>query len=710
MTVTPEAAQTPELAQTPETALAGLDPEQVEVVQWRGRFLCVIAGAGCGKTRTVTHRIAHLDATGDLPAKHVLAVTHTRKAAGELGQRLGSLGVSEATCKTFHAAALGLLRRFDPETAAKQRVEDSWRDLKRIAFGSRRTTEDENAVVSDLKSEIELAEARLESPGSVSPVLERPTDVPSEQLSRVWQDWRSYKSQSGLVEFGDYLLKATELLLSNDEVANTVREEWRGVVVDEYQDIDPAQQAFLAAILGDKGELCAVGDPRQTIFSFKGSEPTFLTDFDQHWPGSEIRYLNRNYRSSPQIVAAANRISRSTGKPEALVAYGPDGPTADGPTPTVRGAHNTDLEAQKVADLLASAHLSGRPWSEMAVLYRLNYQSAALESALRRQAVPFAVVGDQLFYEVDAVLEVLRPFGLDAKRDETQDGLTLLNEHVRRKGWKPFDPPTGAGAARRRWEYHSTLIDQAESLVAKHGPLSAGSLRTSLLNAAMNDAEPSTDQVTLATIHKAKGLEWDQVVLYGTTEGMLPFYRATSAGPDAVAEERRLFYVAVTRARHELTVTHAATKTSRQGWESKQERSRFVLDLVAQRSVFVAGDGHRSTGLSGSALGAPETVADVNCGTCHKILNRGEQQLGSHIQCLTGSDAETALLVMAWRDRVGSELGKKPSQVAPDELVARWLAARPRKLSSSLFDMIPQRGLVLQRFGAELLNLLASDD
>ncbi len=694
---------------TPQAALAGLDPEQRAVAQWRGRFLCVIAGAGCGKTRTVTHRIAHLDATGDLAAEHVLAVTHTRKAAGELGERLRALGVTDATCKTFHAAALGLVRRFDPETAAKQLITDPWPHLKRIAYGSRRTTEDENSTISDLKSEIELGQARLGDPSTIAPMMKRPTDVPKELLARVWEAWASQKQDSGLVEFSDYLQVATKLLQEDETIAATVRDEWRGVVVDEYQDIDPAQQAFLAAILGTSGELCAVGDPRQTIFSFKGSEPSFLTDFDEHWPGSEIRYLNRNYRSTPQIIRAANRISRSTDKPEALVAFGPTGPTADGPNPVIRSSHDTDLEAQKIADLLAAAHLRGEPWSEMAVLYRLNFQSAALEAALRRQAIPFNVVGDRLFYEVDAVLEILRPFGQDARRDEDQDGLALLTEHARRRGWSSFDPPSGIGAARRRWEYQATLVEQAEHLVSEHGPLSAGSLRTAFLNAAMNDAEPTTDNVILATIHKAKGLEWDSVYLYGTTEGMLPFYRATSAGTEAVNEERRLFYVAVTRARRELTITHAETKTSRKGWESKQERSRFVLDLVGQQhSVFTAGssqfDGSQ-TSLGGS-VAAPSVVEVINCPSCRKILNRGEQQLGSHLRCLTGADAEVASLVMAWRDRVASDLGKKPTQIVNDELVARWLAHRPDKMASSLFDMIPQRSLVFQRFGDELLDML----
>lgn len=692
------------LAETSLTTeiLDGLDPEQQEVVQWRGRFLCVVAGAGCGKTRTVTHRIAHLDATGDLAAKHILAVTHTRKAAGELGERLRGLGVHDTVCKTFHAVALGLVRQYDPQTAANQLITDSWPYLKRIAFGSRRTSEDENALVSDLKSEIELAQARLETPETLSPVLKRPTEVPKDQLARVWRSWIEQKELSALVDFSDYLSTATELLTTNDEVAAAVREQWQAVVVDEYQDIDPAQQKFLAAILGDHGQLCAVGDPRQTIFSFKGSEPGFLTDFNDHWPGSEVRYLNRNYRSTPQIVEAANRISRSSGKPEALVAQNLDRANDEpspGPRPSIRGVHNTELEAQKVADVLSAAHLKGDAWKEMAVLYRVNFQSAALETALRRQAIPFRVVGDKLFYEVDAVLEILRPFGQDARYDEDQDGLGLLTEHARRRGWNQFDPPTGTGVARRRWEYQSTLIEQAEAFLAEQGPLGAGALRTAFLNAAMSDAEPSTDCVTLATIHKAKGLEWDNVVIFGTTEGMLPFYRATSSGPEAVDEERRLFYVAVTRARRELTITHAAIKTSRKGWESKQERSRFVLDLVGPtQPVFQAG-----AGLAGTRQ-IPATP--TNCSACHKIMGRGEQQLGSHVACLTGDQNKVATLVLKWRDMVAVDLILKPSQVASDDLVARWLADRPTKTSSPLFDTIPKRSIVLQRFGADLLGYL----
>ncbi len=510
-------------------------------------------------------------------AKHVLAVTHTRKSSAELATRLRALGINDATCKTFHAAALGLVQRFAPEEASRQLVIDSWPHLRRIMYGNRRTNESENASVVDCKVEIELAQARMETPETLSPALGRPTGISTVRLGAVWSEWVAEKQRLGLVEFGDYLTIATDLLTREPDIASIVHNEWRMVVVDEYQDIDRAQQTLLAAILGEQGQLCAVGDPRQTIFSFKGSEPTFLTDFARYFPGSEVRYLNRNYRSTQQIVGVANRISQSVGKPDALISSSDVGSTSDGLVPSVLSAPNVLAEARLVAEVLARAHLRGQAWNEMAVLYRLNVQSGVLEGALRRQAVPFEIVGDRLFYETDAVLEILRPFGRAAKEEPTQDGMALLVDHANRLGWNRFDPPEGFGGSRRRWDYQTALVEQGEALVAGHGQLEAGTLRELYLQAAMQDSEPSLDRVTLASIHRAKGLEWDEVVLFGATEGLLPFYRASS--PRDIQEERRLFYVGATRARKNLTFTHALTKTTARGQESSQVPSRFLVDV-----------------------------------------------------------------------------------------------------------------------------------
>ncbi len=715
-----------------EQILAGLDPEQAEVVRWRGDSLCVIAGAGCGKTRTVAHRIAHLHATGDMASKHVLAVTHSRKAAGELRGRLIQLGVPAATCKTFHSAALGLVKRFDPETAQRQLVTDTWAPLKRIIYGGKRIDPDQMAIVSDVKAEIELAQARLETPSSIARLDLLPTGRPGTQVANAWEKWIEHKEHQLLVDFGDYLSLATGLIEDDPSIAATVHDEWRTIVVDEYQDIDPSQQAFLAALLGRTGQLCAVGDPRQTIFSFKGSEPSFLRDFAKHWPGSEVRYLNRNYRSTEQIVTAANLTSRSVGKPEALVAQ-----RGTGPLPRLVEAPSTDVEPLKVLDALQEASRSGVAWSEMAVLFRLNFQSAALEGLLRRRSIPFRVLGNSLFYETDAVLGILRPFGQAARTDGDRNGLELLVQTAKRQGWHPDRAPAGEGAALEKWEYQSTLVEQAEAFASNHmadtgTPISAADLRLAFLESATHDAEPATDAVTLATIHKAKGLEWDQVVLYGAAEGMLPYHKAVTAGGEAIEEERRLFYVAITRARKHLTITHATSKTTAKGWTMNQERSSFV-DAILPAHVRPAGGprtgagtrsgsaragggrtgGGRSNGSSargGARTSATKTKArsaPPTCAACTERLNAGEKKLGLHLYCLMGKAGATASQVIDWRARVAADLGLSPTEVASDELVAHWIADRPTKLSAGVFDTLPQRSVVLQRFGDELLAILA---
>ncbi len=694
--------------------LSGLDPEQAEVVQWRGNSLCVIAGAGCGKTRTVAHRIAHLHATGDMASHRIVAVTHSRKAAGELRSRVIDLGVANTTCKTFHSAALGLVKRFDPDTAQRQLVTDSWAPLKRIIYGGKRIDQDQMAIVSDVKAEIELANARLETPSSIARIDHLPTGRPGTQVAKAWENWIEHKDSQGLVDFGDYLSLATGLIEDDTSVATTIHDEWRCIVVDEYQDIDPSQQAFLAALLGRTGQLCAVGDPRQTVFSFKGSEPTFLRDFAKHWPGAEIRYLNRNYRSTEQIVAAANLTSGSVGKPEALVAQ-----AGTGPVPRIVETPSTDTEPLKVLDALQAASREGIPWSEMAVLFRLNFQSAAIEGLLRRRSIPFRVLGNSLFYETDAVLGILRPFGQAARVDPDQNGLELLVHTAKRQGWDPDRPPEGEGAAHEKWEYQSTLVEQAESFAAERmasagEPISAADLRRAFLDSAINDAEPTTNAVTLATIHKAKGLEWDQVVLYGAAEGMLPYHKAVTAGGEAIEEERRLFYVAITRARRNLTITHAATKTTAKGWTMNQERSSFVDDILPAQVRTSSGRGRvtkssRKSGGSRKAGSVATARRTPTCAGCAEKLNAGEQKLGLHLYCLMGSAGARAKQVIEWRAKVAQDLGNSPTDVASDELIAHWLADRPTKTSAGVFDKLPQRNVVLQRFGDELITILAAD-
>ncbi len=722
--------------------LDGLDPEQAEVVRWRGDSLCVIAGAGCGKTRTVAHRIAHLNATGDMPANRILAVTHSRKAAGELRGRLVKLGVGESTCKTFHSAALGLVKRFDPDSAQRQLVTDTWAPLKRIIYGGKRIDPDQMTIVSDVKSEIELAQARLETPSSIARLDLLPTGRPGTQVAKAWEKWIDHKDSQHLVDFGDYLSLATGLIEDDPSIADAVHDEWRSIVVDEYQDIDPSQQAFLAALLGRAGQLCAVGDPRQTIFSFKGSEPSFLRDFTKHWPGSEVRYLNRNYRSTEQIVAAANLTSGSVGKPEALVAQ-----QGSGPLPRLVEAPSTDVEPLKVLDALQAAKRDGISWSEMAVLFRLNFQSAALEGLLRRRAIPFRVLGNNLFYETDAVLGILRPFGQAARVDADRNGLELLVATAKKQGWDPDREPEGEGAAHEKWEYQSTLVEQGEAFASAHmasagAPINAADLRRAFLESATNDAEPTTDAVTLATIHKAKGLEWDHVVLYGAAEGMLPYHKAVTAGGEAIEEERRLFYVAITRARQRLTITHAASKTTAKGWTMNQERSSFVdAILPAHVRSGRAGSGASSSSRSGNgrpgggaapggrpkggrggtgARGSSRTggrsgstttkrSTSPTCASCAERLNSGEQKLGLHLYCLMGKAGKTASAVIEWRARVAADLGKEPEKVASDELLAHWIADRPTDLKASVFDKLPQRSVVLQRFGDDLLTILAVD-
>jgi DNA helicase-2/ATP-dependent DNA helicase PcrA len=447
-------------------ALDDLDEEQRAAATALTGPVCIIAGAGTGKTRTVTHRVAYGVATGEVGPRRALAITHSRKAAAELGERLSRLGVSGVDARTFHAAGLRVVKdhwaltgRPEPSPIVLPDNEEwrLWRDALRSALGQ----EPDNAELRDVIDEVGWARSQLvgvdDYPAAAMLAGRRP-GVDASSVVRCWERFNSAKARIGKVDFADLLEIASRLIEGEELVAGAVRARWAHVTVDEYQDTDPAQQRLLDAILGDGRDVCVVGDPRQAIYSFKGADPVYLTGFTRRYPDARVFNLTRNYRSSPQILDWANRVAVG-GRTKPLVA------TRDaGARPKVTQLDDEQAEAAWVAGAARRAIASGVPPSEIAVLYRFNSTQARFEAAFARADIAVVVAEDTTFFDREEVRAVLVPYGREARAQPERNGLELLSSLLARAGFDRDKPPSGLGAARARWESQQALVELVEAL------------------------------------------------------------------------------------------------------------------------------------------------------------------------------------------------------------------------------------------------------
>ncbi|HUC16008.1 MAG TPA: ATP-dependent helicase [Acidimicrobiales bacterium] len=557
-------------------ALEQLDEEQRAAATALSGPVCIIAGAGTGKTRTVTHRLAHGVATKEVDPRRALAITHSRKAAAELGERLSRLGVSGVDARTFHAAGLWVAKghwartgRPEPSPIVLPENEEwrLWRDALRAALSQ----EPDNAELRDVMDEAGWARSQLvsvEDYSAAAMLAGRRPGVDPSLVVRCWELFDSAKARIGKVDFADLLEIASRLIEGEEVVAEVVRHRWAHVTVDEYQDTDPAQQRLLDAILGGGRDVCVVGDPRQAIYSWKGADPVYLTGFRRRYPDAQVFNLTRNYRSSPQILDWANRVAVG-GQTKPLVAT-----RAAGARPKVTELDNEQAEAAWVAGAARRAIASGAPPSEIAVLYRFNSTQARFEAAFARVDIAVIVAEDTTFFDREEVRAVLVPFGRAARAEPERNGLELLSSLLARAGFNPDKPPSGLGAARARWESQQALVELVEAL-PEASTAAATSLLAEVNSLAVRTHGPRTSGVTLATLHKAKGLEWDIVFVVGMTDGAMPSMYAE--GDAELAEEERLLHVGVTRARRELHLTWATSNA--RGWTNRP--SPFLELLVA---------------------------------------------------------------------------------------------------------------------------------
>ncbi|GAA3211437.1 ATP-dependent helicase [Microbacterium terregens] len=587
-----------------DPALSGLDDHQLEAVTTLRGPVVVLAGAGTGKTRVITHRIAHGVDTGAYSPSRVMAVTFTAKAAGEMRGRLRALGVEGVSARTFHAAALAQLNFFWPTVArdtAPGIVDNKVRLLAHAADGI--GISPDVATLRDVASEIEWRKVTMRSIDQYAAA--RPNGVGRLEVGKVVELQRAYeklKDQRRQLDFEDVLLACAGMLEAEPHVAASVHEQYRHFTVDEFQDVSPLQYRLLELWRGDRRDICVVGDASQTIYSFAGADARYLLDFADAHDDARVVRLETNYRSDAAILAVANELMR--GRPGALelTAAGSGTPTpAPEPreTPEVTGYDDDVDEARGVAAQVAARIAAGVDPRRIAILYRAHSQSAELVRALARHEIATTVLGGRRFFDMPEVRQAVMALrGASVAPLET--GFADAVRDVLRSLGLTNEPPQAGGALRDAWEARAALLRLAEE--SPPGTTLRG-FTDELQARAKAQHEPGMRTVTLATLHAAKGLEWDHVHLLGFAEGLLPISYATTF--EQVDEERRLAYVGITRAGRTLSLSWSRGTRERQPSRFLREIGSGTLRAGGARaSTGAASSRARSGSGSGSAAGS----------------------------------------------------------------------------------------------------------
>ncbi|WP_341945792.1 ATP-dependent helicase [Microbacterium sp. LWH11-1.2] len=548
------------------SALDALDERQRAAASVLRGPVAVLAGAGTGKTRVITHRIAHGVDTGAYSPSRVMAVTFTAKAAGELRGRLRALGVEGVAARTFHATALAQLNFFWPTLAgspAPAIITNKVRMLGQAADAIR--LRPSTATLRDIASEIEWRKVSMLSIDQHAALGRTVTGVDSGQLVELMRNYEALKDERRQLDFEDVLLACAGMLEAEPRVAASVHEQYRHFTVDEFQDVSPLQNRLLELWLGDRQDICVVGDASQTIYSFAGAEQRFLLEFERRHPDATVVRLETNYRSQAPILTAANALMH--GRPGALeLVPAREQFTADAPTVTAYDSESE--EAAGIAAAISARIAAGASPAEIAVLYRAHAQSAVLQQALAAEGIPTSVLGGTRFFAMPEVRQAILALRAAAVAPTEQGFLPNVQRVLRELGLTD-EPPAAGGAQRDGWEARRAILRLAEEAGSE------ANLRTfsdAMMARAKDQHEPTMRTVTLSTLHAAKGLEWPHVHLAGWAEGSLPISYASSF--EAIDEERRLAYVGVTRAARTLDISW-----SRSAGRGERAPSRFLAEM-----------------------------------------------------------------------------------------------------------------------------------
>ena len=628
---------------------AGLNVEQRRAVEAVSGPVCILAGAGSGKTTTITRRIANQVVTGAFPTSAILAVTFTDKAAGEMRDRLTRLGVVGIAARTFHAAALAQLHYFagdgvgDVLPSKALILKQSANSLPR-AFRFR--------PVGDLAIEVEWAKNRRLTPESYLDGLgDHEPPIPPDLMVKVFHQYERRKEAQRRIDFEDLLELAIRLFDEDRSAVETFRERYRAFTVDEYQDVNLLQQTLLEQWLGERRDLCVVGDDYQSIYSFTGATPEYLLAVPRRFPDAAVVRLEENYRSTPEILAFANRLVPKLGGARKVLT--PVRPA--GAEPIARAHPDLASEVAALVREVGALHGDGLAFEQMAVLYRINSQSEDFEEALSRAGIPYQVRGGA-FLSRPAARQMLRVLGRSAGAPAAE----TVRATAQAQGLLAV-PPDGLG------EEEMTRQSDLGRLVRLAEEFDDGTCTVADFLADLDErfgAESQGRGVNLLTYHRAKGLEFEVVFLPRLEEGLLPFKRARTR--EALAEERRLLYVGLTRAKSRLHIT----------WCAASEPSRFLAELGVERSA-------ESVGVEWLA---GEPAAPTN-----------------------GEPSPAFAALRAWRlERARTDA--VPAYVVFHDSTLQKIAARDPKTLGELAKVPGVGPAKLERYGDEVLRVLAREN
>jgi DNA helicase-2/ATP-dependent DNA helicase PcrA len=681
--------------------LEGLNEAQRQAVTSEAAPLVILAGAGSGKTRVLTRRIAYRCVTEVADPRHVVALTFTRKAAGELGNRLRTLGLRDhIVAGTFHAVAYAQLRRSwsDRRVQAPALLERKGQILGRLlGRGS-------GVKAVDVAGEIEWAKARMVSPADYpreAAAARRRPPVAPQAMAELYDRYEQEKRNKRLVDFDDLLRLCAHGIETDTQFASSQRWQFRHLFVDEFQDVNPLQFRLLEAWRGERLDLCIVGDPNQAIYAWNGADPSLITKLADRIPGTETVTLESNYRSSPQIVATANRVLECG----AVTTLRLRATRSEGLVPEVR-VHATDTdEARSIARAIARGHGRDTPWSHHAVLVRTNAQAVLLAESLRAAGAPVRVRGQTPFLQLAEIREALgamrrSPAGLrdalidlevripqqfepnDAENEEDDDVLDLGLD----------TQPLLSDAELARIGNLEELLRLANEYLTEDRSPSADGFDT-WLNATIgtDDGGSGGDAVDVATFHAAKGLEWPIVHLAGLESGLVPIFQAQTN--EAAAEERRLFYVAITRAERELWLHRAEERTF--GTRAARRKPSPYLDEIEP----VLDAMRRGAAPADAALHLPIVRETVHAAAKPRLGRAAKSELEPGDQVLFEE-------LRRWRSQQAKAASVPAFVIFDDKTLTEVAARRPTDRAGLL--AVPGIGPVkLERYGDDLLAVVA---
>ena len=672
-----------------DSLLSDLDPAQREAVTTTSGPLCILAGAGTGKTRVISRRVAYALATGVIRPRDVLVVTFTDKAAGEMRSRLAALGYPGVTAATFHAAALRQLRHFWPRVQGQDPpriVESKVPILAPLAAGLPGGYR--YLAVRDLAAEIEWAKARRIGAAEYiagATAVARDGPLPPDLMAGLFKRYETALQRAGLIDFEDMLARTIEMIEADETVAAEVRDRYRWFSVDEYQDTNPLQASLLDGWLGGRRDLAVVGDEDQTIYTFTGASSGYLTGFVDRFPDARVVTLATNFRSTPQILGLANRIL-AAGR-GALDERGPGavarpakclvGSLPAGPEPSIAGFPSDEAELTGMGEAIRALTRGGTPYGAMAVLVRTNAQLPPIEAALGAAGIEFHVRGEGFFArpEVRRAIAVARSLARNAGEGSLVERLAAAFE--RELGVRRVAAPGGEAAAARHAAV-LTLLELAEELVRSDPAADPAAFVVEVERRIAIEAGGVSTGVELLTYHRAKGLEWEAVFLPALEEGTVPIRQATE--PAELAEERRLLYVGITRARRHLWLSWATRRTGSGRREGRRSRSRFLDGLVP-----VAAERQRmaeSRGAGSPALRSPRVD--------------------------TADRSPLSNALRAWRTARARTDAVAPFIVFHDSTIEAIAERRPRSMAE--LRRVPGVGPTkLDRYGEEIIGVVVRD-